>query len=45
MRSKSKLIKGGIQYLSGKFTGNQMKKIKGLTRILQAKAEAKFKLP
>lgn len=44
MSANAKLIKGGIQYLSGKITGNNVKKIKGMTRILQGKVQAKLKL-
>lgn len=44
MGANSKLIKGGIQYLSGKVTGNRVKKIKGLSRIVQGKVQSKLKL-
>lgn len=44
MSANSNLIKGGIQYLSGKITRNNLKKMKGVTRILQGKVQSKLKL-
>ena len=44
MSANAKLIKGGIQYLSGKITGNNFRKVKGITRILQGRVQAKLKL-
>ncbi len=44
MGANAKLIKGGIQYLSGKITGSRVKKAKGISRIVQAKLQSKLKL-
>lgn len=44
MSANTKLIKGGIQYLSGKITGSNLRKLKGMARIAQGKVQSKLKL-
>lgn len=44
MGANAKLIKGGIQFLSGKITGSKIKQLKGITRIVEGKIQSKLKL-
>ena len=44
MGAKTKQIKGGILYLTGKFTKSNVKKIRGIGRILEGKVQSKLKL-
>lgn len=42
IKAKTNLIKGGIQYFTGKMTGNRMKKAKGIGHVLQGKIQERL---